>query len=101
MPKRIQRSRSKGWRMPPGAIYVGRPGKWGNPYQTADGFRRWLEGDPEMQGACEDRRQVILRDIEQLRGHDLACWCPPDYPCHADVLIALANSSESHFPFGD
>ena len=32
MPERIQRKRTKGWRMPEGAIYVGRPTKWGNPY---------------------------------------------------------------------
>jgi hypothetical protein len=26
-----------------------------------------------------------------LAGHDLACWCPLDQPCHADVLLAIAN----------
>ena len=31
-PKRIQRSRSKGWKMPANAIYDGRPTVWGNPY---------------------------------------------------------------------
>lgn len=35
-PKRIQRKRTKGWRMPEGAFYVGRPSKWGNPYRAAD-----------------------------------------------------------------
>jgi hypothetical protein len=34
MPKRIQRRRTKGWRMPEGAIYVGRPTRWGNPYRV-------------------------------------------------------------------
>jgi hypothetical protein len=33
MTKRIQRKRTKGWRMPKGAVYVGRPSKWGNPFQ--------------------------------------------------------------------
>jgi hypothetical protein len=28
---------------------------------------------------------------EQLRGHDLACYCPLDEPCHADVLLDVAN----------
>ena len=32
MPRRIQRRRTKGWRMPEGAIYVGRPTRWGNPW---------------------------------------------------------------------
>lgn len=35
---------------------------------------------------------MTLRNIGQLRGHDLACWCPLDQPCHADVLLELANA---------
>lgn len=31
-PTRIQRKRTKGWKMPEGAIYVGRPTQWGNPW---------------------------------------------------------------------
>lgn len=62
-PKRIQRRRTKGWRMPPGAVYVGRP------------------------TVLADRV-----DVSELRGRDLACWCPLDAPCHADLLIELANS---------
>ncbi|MGV7636606.1 DUF4326 domain-containing protein, partial [Mycobacterium kansasii] len=38
-PKRIQRKRTKGWRMPEGAVYVGRPTKWGNPF-IVDHFRQ-------------------------------------------------------------
>lgn len=30
-------------------------------------------------------------DIAELRGKDLACFCPLDKPCHADVLIEIAN----------
>ena len=33
-------------------------------------------------------------DIAFLRGHDLACWCPLDQPCHADVLLELANGGD-------
>lgn len=29
--------------------------------------------------------------LDDLRGHDLACWCPLDQPCHADVLLEAAN----------
>jgi hypothetical protein len=30
-------------------------------------------------------------DPSELRGKNLACWCKPDQPCHADVLLELAN----------
>lgn len=30
-------------------------------------------------------------DLRELTGKDLACWCPLDQPCHADVLLELAN----------
>ncbi len=30
--------------------------------------------------------------LAELRGRDLACWCPLDQPCHADVLLELANA---------
>ena len=30
------------------------------------------------------------RDITELRGKDLVCWCAP-LPCHADILLELAN----------
>ncbi|MBD3674367.1 MAG: DUF4326 domain-containing protein [Planctomycetaceae bacterium] len=93
-PKRIQRKRTKGWRMPRNAVYVGRPGKFGNPYQTADGFRRWLNGEPSFQGCLEDRRKAILNSIDELRGKDLACWCGLDKDCHADVLLELAKRSD-------
>ena len=100
-PKRIQRIRTKGWRMPEGAIYVGRPGRWGNPFgmdgpqrsrrQAANDCRDWLAGTlfPHFE---QQRRQWILDNIEQLRDKDLACWCPLDEDCHADVLLELANA---------
>lgn len=33
-------------------------------------------------------------DIAELRGKNLACWCPLDQPCHADVLLELANMAD-------
>ena len=95
--------------MPEGAVYVGRPTMWGNPYTLADArdagyegsdaylrgycvamFTVWLRGEePWYAGA--DRRERILLVMPALRGHDLACWCPLDQPCHADVLLDLAN----------
>ena len=89
-PKRIQRKRTKGWKMPPNTVYVGRPTKWGNPYKIEKyglelalrNYRRRMEGI----------RQIAGLDFEQLRGKDLACWCPLDQPCHADVLLEIANA---------
>ena len=77
-------------KIPPGAVYVGRPSKWGNPFPIGeDGnrkeviakYQRWLEG-----GGFQE----AVLDISELRGKDLVCWCAP-LPCHADVLLELAN----------
>ena len=84
--------------MPAGAIYVGRPTKWGNPYHVSktfdnrqicvDYFRELMESHL---GETSVSREWCLSKLELLRGHDLACWCPLDQPCHADVLLELAN----------
>lgn len=91
MPKRIQRKRTKGWKMPPNAVYVGRPTKWGNPHLLKD--------CPNAQAAVNRFRSYcgpdglpFAKEIKrELRGKDLACWCPLDQPCHADVLLEIAN----------
>ena len=113
MPKRIQRKRSAGWRMPEGAVYVGRPTKWGNPYRV-DGA--WIEGPGHMSyptdrkgihekvvGLFEKRLRdgglaVSVDDVRrELRGKDLVCWCRlydangSRVRCHADVLLQIAN----------
>lgn len=104
-PRRIQRKRTKGWRMPEGAKYVGRPGKWGNPYtagtpeQNVSMYRDLIERtsrsivEPKL---LHDGYGVWDRDIRdnirrELAGHDLACWCPLDQPCHADVLLEICR----------
>jgi hypothetical protein len=96
MPKRIQRKRTKGWKMPPGAIYVGRPSHHGNKYRVGvDGDAAecvakfeadWNWGLAHELGVC-----ALQPTLKKLRGHDLACWCPLDQPCHADVLLRIAN----------
>jgi hypothetical protein len=96
MPKRIQRKRAKGWRMPPNTVYVGRPTMFQNPYKLADFVSR---------EACIAmfRKQALLpeggyiyreRVVKHLRGKDLACFCPLDQPCHADVLLEIANEQQ-------
>lgn len=96
MPQRVQRTRTKGGGIPSGAVYVGRPTVWGNRYtvgvpgsdigvvataaEAVEGFRRMWS---------EPHQVAYIR--EQLHGRDLACWCPLDRPCHADVLLEIAN----------
>lgn len=110
-PQRIQLSRKKGWRMPPNTVKVDRSTKFGNPFtpdaywdagysgsrevairHCVDAFRalatgraHWAHGIP----------QAPLPDISALRGKNLACWCKPGEPCHADVLLELANPASA------
>lgn len=94
MPTRIQRRRTAGWRMPAHAVYVGRGSKWGNPHRCdptragrADAvraYRHWLASTTQGQRLADQARV-------ELRGYDLACWCPLNHPCHADVLLAIAG----------
>jgi len=69
---------------------VTRPTKWGNPHSIdlgrAEAVRRYQE---DLLGG---RLVVDVADVRrELRGRDLACYCPLDGPCHADVLLAIAN----------
>ncbi len=113
-PRRIHRKRAKGWRMPEGAVAVDRTTGFGNPFpvgkaspdrwsvgtwtgpamwivdsreeavrHSVTAYRHWILSD---QG-----RKVLERAKRELRGKDLACWCPLDKQCHADVLLELAN----------
>ena len=84
-------------KIPPDAVYVGRPSKWGNPFRMNDPllpvglsrlgkrraviaeYRTWLLKD-----------KVLMDALPELKGKDLVCWCAP-LPCHADVLLELAN----------
>lgn len=114
MPKRIQRKRTKGWKMPPNTVYVGRPTKWGNPFVVKEatncGCRSAGECTHHGMSAesavslyrefmIESERSRLRPQLHELRGKDLACWCPVidkngDYvPCHADVLLELANAA--------
>ena len=135
-PQRIQRKRMKGWRMPEGAVYVGRPTVFGNPFKAykCDCCGYWdVKDDNDVTYLIDHQyvRQAAVRadrstwttqqqairesvrlyndeltywvggrlswesgvreKVEALRGHDLACWCPLDQPCHADVLLEVAN----------
>lgn len=77
---------------PKNAVYIGRPSKWGNPFEIGkDGdrntviekYRRYLEHHPELLEAAR----------RELHGKDLVCWCAPA-ACHGDVLIEVANANQ-------
>ncbi|MCK9549164.1 DUF4326 domain-containing protein [Aquamicrobium sp.] len=107
-PKRIQRKRTKGWRMPAGAVCVDRTTKWGNPFIVGEIYG-WAEpGRAEIEGPftpvkdnreamslykawIKDQPDLIEAAQKELRGKDVACWCGLDESCHADVLLELAN----------
>lgn len=99
-PLRIQRKRTKGYKMPEGAVYVGRPTKWGNPFRVGE-FDEAMGRAITPGMAARLFRMVWTQTAwwstvtgpatEELRGKQLACWCPLDQPCHADVLAELAN----------
>jgi hypothetical protein len=90
--------------MPDNTVSVARPTKWGNPFRIGDvkSFGPAYSGRDEQvrdaEHACQLFRQRLfnLRSAAELvfplRGKNLACWCPLDQPCHADVLLELANA---------
>lgn len=103
-PSRIQLRRTKGWRMPANTVKVDRATRWGNPcrvgmfrdYSAADAtrdFRLWIERDTTVRSFEHAfGTPPTLDDIRtHLHGKNLACWCKPGTPCHADVLLELAN----------
>ncbi len=104
-PKRLQRKRTRGWRMPASAIYVGRPSRWGNHVRidpaeiegmTPAEARRFAHRDAvigfEKSIMWNDEGDAYREAARrELRGHDLCCWCRLDEPCHADVLLRIAN----------
>lgn len=129
-PQRIQLRRVKGYRKPEGAVVVSRPSKWGNPwtvsewlevlktdeddarnmavscfrYAMEDRITAELNGEAPEAHEREDFYPPLTEVRNELRGKDLACWCPLEdgqghrAPCHADVLLVLANP-EVTFPW--
>ena len=119
-PARIRLSRARGWRKPVGAVVVARPTGWGNPFRVgettmwlaADHYDTWPVSTSRVPGTYPDGVRVVrcpdtgtaiewfrrwaagdyvAEARRLLRGHDLACWCPLEQSCHADVLLELAN----------
>lgn len=92
--------------MPPNTVYVGRPTKWGNPFdwmtfnavgapkkrrKARDWYQDWIDGKLDV---YNDERDDVLGSVRELTGKNLACWCPEDQPCHADILLQFANQQD-------
>jgi hypothetical protein len=110
-PQRVQLSRAKGWRMPPNTVKVDRSTRFGNPFNATQryiAFDHLLYPAPLVPLRCEpslDRcldlfaaylRARLTADphfVDPLRGKNLACWCSEGAPCHADVLLRVANKA--------
>jgi Domain of unknown function (DUF4326) len=109
-PRRLQIRRSKGWRMPANTVKIDRSTVFGNPFLTVEYgprsaalYRAWISGarlgvwvTPGRKKTLARRRLEILRALPNLRGKNLACWCPlpsegQSDPCHGAVLLDLAN----------
>ena len=89
--------------MPEGAVYVGRPSVWGNPWRAGEWsstLGRTMDATDAVarfrrEHAAGGTRAWMNREVrEQLRGKPLVCWCLLDQPCHADVLLELANAGD-------
>jgi hypothetical protein len=87
--------------MPPNTVKVDRTTKWGNPMRVGiftgytaanavDSYRRWLKGEMLLYG--KSGNHIPRQARRELRGKNLACWCKQGAPCHADVLLEIANS---------
>lgn len=114
MPERIQMSRQRPWRAEhPDAVIVARPSKWGNPFKVGNELvPPRLGQNPSVTITAELAVAAFAshvarfaaefdeytfggdqHDLAELAGRDLACWCALDQPCHADVLLRIANGS--------
>jgi len=117
-PIRIQRKRTKGWKMPENTVSVTRPGKYGNPFKVGRYYKVFANGwfspchpksieealiDPSYTLINSNEDAVIMYkkylsvletkpDFSELRGKNLACFCALQNACHADVLLEVANS---------
>lgn len=110
-PARIQLRRTRGWRMPAGAVRVDRRTKWGNPYRVEqDGSYWWCMIDKEngvpflSEGAARRQSLLLFREYldqrsklvasarSELRGRDVGCWCNLDADCHGDIWLEIANA---------
>jgi len=109
---RLQRTRKKGWKKPENSVYVGRRSKWGNPYKVIHNevfffhpyYKEWVavatyyDNKMAMENMLRRYEEKILtkefiKEIKkELKGKHLLCWCKLGDPCHADILLKVANA---------
>lgn len=105
-PIRVQLQRRPGWRIPPNTVIVDRRTKFGNPcrvglfrgYTAADAvrdFEKYVTDDLTVRSFqnAYGKPPSIETIRAELAGKNLACWCPLDQPCHADMLLKIANGA--------
>lgn len=86
--------------MPENTVYVGRGTKWGNPWRVEDGMTpkgavwRYRDAVTGPLRALAPHLPAPEEVRAELAGKNLACWCPPDQPCHSEVLLAIANTED-------
>ena len=123
MPDRVQITRDRPWRQDhPDAVIVDRRTPWGNPFRVGDPgvpdaaaavalFRAAIILADYARARVDSEPSLLMHHVMEtmpgpvprldairthLRGRDLACWCPLDAPCHADVLLELANDPKGN-----
>ena len=80
----------------PNAVYIGRPGIWGNPYTAKDGDAI------DLYYAYLKNNKGLLERLSELENKQLACWCFPSR-CHGDAIIQVMlemNLSVLKMPIG-
>lgn len=98
IPKLITRKRTKGFKLPPNTLCITRPGKWGNPFDTAAEFKIWLFNERRLGTTVRVIDYIRLtRKFDWMREHILdlcqydyiACWCKEEDRdrCHGSVLL--------------
>lgn len=111
---RVQRKRTKGFKLPPNTVCVSRPSKWGNPFDWRDWRESWPFSHPTPNPPqdtigrdtwCKNMATQEFKDalatgeimlpLHELRGKNLACWCRRNQWCHGDILLDLANSDQA------
>ncbi len=99
-PIRLQLSRKKGFNLQEHSraangmecVNCARPSRWGNPYKVGEfGTAKVCVQQYKSELWTRDREEISA----ELSGKNLACWCSLDAPCHADVLLEIANTNVS------
>jgi len=80
--------------IPAGAVYVGRPSKWANPYRVGPGCTREQSIRRFKEEHLPAHPELVAAARVELRGHDLVCWCTP-LACHGDVWLRIANARKA------